>query len=352
MTIPRLGFISTLASSAVLAACSGAASPDGSIGVLSPEADARRRHSPSPTPSPTLSPTAAPTSSPSASPGGLIWGVTFDNVSGASTSQLAPAATMLQALNAAIGGKSWSRFVIDQGSDSATSNYTAAYAALSPYTNVMWEICDSSYVKSTSLSQYSAITSNFLAKFPNSTFEVGNELNGEWLGGSSYNSAVGLANPVVAKAYASWKLVASAGKQSALTLYYEPSQTVTNGYDMVTWAQKNFASLPDMANGLNKVLISYYETDNANVRPTLAQWTMIFQGLRAVFPNAAFGFGELGIDNPATSSTLAKAQSIMSYYYSLKPSVSNWCGGGFWWYSAEDLVPYSKPLFTLLQSLV
>jgi hypothetical protein len=260
---------------------------------------------------------------------------------------------MLAALGSAIGGKPWVRFVIDNGSSASVGNYTAAYNALSSYANIMWEICDSSYVQGTSQATYSQITSNFLAAFPGSAlWEVGNELNGEWLGGKSYNSAVGLANPPVAKAYASWKLVHNAGKQSALTLYYEPSQTVTNGYDMVTWAQKNFASLPDMAQGLNKVLVSYYEVDNENVRPTLAQWSSIFQGLRSVFPNAALGFGEFGLSNPATSSTLAKAQSIMTYYYGLRPAVFNWWGGGFWWYSGEDLVPDSKPLFSTLKLIV
>ena len=332
-------FLSAL-SGIALAGCAGSGSID-STGSLS--AEARRRRSPSPSPHP--SPSASPSAAPSISPGGLAWGVTLDSVDGQSS--FGPVVTALSSL----GVRPWVRLVIDNGSSAAVSNYTAAYNAISPVADIMWEICDSSYVQGTSLATYQQITSNFLAAFPNSgLWEVGNELNGEWLGGKPYSSAVGVNNPPVAKAYAAWKR--AAGKQTALTLYYEPSQTVTQGYDMVPWAQANFASLQDMAQGLNKVLISYYETDNNNVRPTLAQWTTIFQGLRAVFPNAGLGFGEFGLSNPATSSTLSKAQSIMSYYYGLRPAVSNWWGGGFWWYGAEDLVPNSKPLFTLLKSLV
>jgi hypothetical protein len=107
-----------------------------------------------------------------------------------------------------------------------------------------------------------------------------------------------------------------------------------------------------MALGLDQVLVSYYEVDNNNVRPTLAEWTTIFQGLQTVFPNASLGFGEIGLSTPVTSATLPCAQNIMSYYYTLKPSVSKWWGGFFWWYGQQDLVPTSQPLFALLKSSI
>jgi hypothetical protein len=340
----REEFLSALAGGTALVGCSGSGVPlpgDDASALLSQRS---RRPSSDPSPSPTQTPSSARTSSK-----GLAWGVTLDNVNGASAAQLSPVVAMLSALPV----RPWSRFVVDNGSSAATSNYSAAVSAIAPVSSIMLEICDSWYVKGTSFSTYKQITSSFLAAFPNlDLWEVGNELNGEWLGGTPYTSATGLNNPVVAKAYNAWKLVAEAGKQSALTLYYEPSQTVTPGYAMVPWAQANFASLPDMASGLNKVLISYYETDNQNIRPTLAQWTILFQSLHAIFPKAALGFGEVGMANPATSSTLSRAKSIMSYYYALAPSVSNWWGGFFWWYGQEDLVPDSQPLFALLKSLV
>ena len=37
-----------------------------------------------------------------------------------------------------------------------------------------------------------------------------------------------------------------------------------------------------MATGLDKVLISYYETDNNKIRPTLAQWTTLFQSPQVI----------------------------------------------------------------------
>ena len=118
---------------------------------------------------------------------------------------------------------------------------------------------------------------------------------------------------------------------------------MTSGYDMVPWTEANFASLPDMASGLSKVLVSYYETDNDNIRPTLAEWTTLFQSLATIFPNASLGFGEVGMDKPATSATLSQAESIMTYYYTLRPGVPSWWGGYFWWNAQEDSGPGHLP---------
>ncbi len=271
------------------------------------------------------------------------WGVTIDDVSNVSG---------LVASLSALSTKPIARICFDAGK--GPSDFASAISALSPVAYMMGQPFDSLDVPKTSLSQYTSTTSAYLSAFPNLTaWEVGNEINGEWLGGTPYTgsgAATGTSNPVVAKAYAAWQLVRAAGKKTALTLYYEPAQTVTSGYDMVPWAAQNIPS--DMKAGLDYVLVSYYETGNQGIRPTLAQWTTIFLQLQAIFPNSYLGFGEVGMDNPATSSTLAQAESVMSYYYSLKPAVQNWIGGFFWWYFAEDCVPNSTPLWSVLNSVI
>jgi hypothetical protein len=147
-----------------------------------------------------------------------------------------------------------------------------------------------------------------------------------------------------------WKLVHNAGHKTALTFYYEPSPGA--GYDMVGWAANLAKGLPDMAAGLDYILVSYYETDNNDVRPTLAEWETLFTSLHNDFPNAKFGFGEIGLDNPVTSGTLSQAESIMAYYYGLQPVIpgATWVGGDFWWYWAEDYDNAS--LDTTLKSIV
>jgi hypothetical protein len=300
-------------------------------------------------PAPTLTPTTTRTASPSPAHTPTIltsnrwWGVTIDDVR-----NVAGLVASLSALQA----KPIARICFD--AESSPSDFASAISAISPVAYIMGQPFDSLDVPKTSLSQYTATTSAFLGAFPNlSAWEVGNEINGEWLGGTPYTgsgAATGMSNPVVAKAYGAWQLVRAAGKKTALTLCYEPAQTVTAGYDMVPWATQNIPS--DMAAGLDYVLVSYYETDNQGIRPTLAQWTTIFQQLQAIFPNSYLGFGEIGMDNPATSTTLAQAESIMRYYYALTPAVQNWIGGFFWWYFAEDCVPSSTPLWSVLDSVI
>jgi hypothetical protein len=319
-----LGELGTLGTLSVFAGCAGGASSLPSSDQYSPASFGRRHASPSPS-----APAPTPTPVPTILTPHQWWGVTIDD-----PSNVSGLVTALSGMKT----KPIARICFD--AESAPSSFASAIAAISPVAYIMGQPFDSSDVATTSLSLYTSTTSAYLSAFPNLTaWEVGNELNGEWLGSNAQ-----------AKAYAAWQLVRAAGKKTALTLYYEPSQTVTAGYDMVPWATQNIPS--DMKAGLDYVLVSYYESDNENVRPTLAQWTAIFQQLQAIFPNSYLGFGEVGIDNPATSATLAQAESIMKYYYTLTPQVQNWVGGFFWWYFAEDCVPGSKPLLPLLNSLI
>ncbi|MBV8147783.1 MAG: hypothetical protein JO092_01685 [Candidatus Eremiobacteraeota bacterium] len=247
--------------------------------------------------------------------------------------------------------------------DTTPSDYAAGVRNLAPIAHLMAEPVDSSEVKATPLAAYRSKFATFLAAFQNfELWEVGNELNGEWLGGKAYTHAVGLSNPPVAKAYAAWKVVSAARKATVLTLYYEPPRTVTAGYAMIEWARRNFAALPDMANGLDYVFISYYETDNDDIRPTPAQWSQLFGELHVIFPNAQLGFGEVGLDCPLGKTgrhcghpTLAQAESIMRYYYRLVPHLpvgARWAAGDFWWYAAEDFEPTTKPLYVYFRQVV
>jgi hypothetical protein len=71
-----------------------------------------------------------------------------------------------------------------------------------------------------------------------------------------------------------------------------------------------------------------------------------------LYPNAKLGFGEIGLPNAATSSTLAKATDIATYYYNLSINLSYYVGGYFYWYYAEDAIPYTtKPMWQTLNNL-
>ncbi len=315
---------------ALLAGCANGSSslgqPEGSVEAI----DAGHRRHPSPTPAPSAIPSAAPTGLRSLP--NPLGGVTVDDISNS-----AGVVSSLKLLT-----KPVTRIVFDK--QEPASYYLPAIEQFDNVGYTMGEILDSSDMSSVSVSALASRTASYLSALTTRVdiWEIGNEVNGEWLGAS-----------VPAKIQNTFTAVHASGYQTEMTLYYEPSQTVTPGYDMIPW-EENLSNVPsNMHAGLNYVLVSYYETDNNNIRPTQADWDVIFRKLAIDFPNAKLGFGEVGMDNPATSGTLAKAENIMAYYYGLKfPDVPQFVGGDFWWYFAEDCVPTTTPLLAELEKYI
>ena len=76
-----------------------------------------------------------------------------------------------------------------------------------------------------------------------------------------------------------------------------------------------------------------------------------FRKLHALYPHALLGFGEIGLRRPVRRHTIATARSLISYYYGLRIRLPYYAGGYFWWYYAEDCLPYSsKPLWSALRA--
>ncbi len=281
---------------------------------------------------------ASPRASATLAPvGSNLRGITFDNVSndcGATSSEL----TAEKALN-----DPTVRVVFDPGSASC---YRSAMEAFHQYGHTMGQLIDSSEMPRYTLARVRSRTSSYVSTLKSSVdiWEIGNEVNGEWLSRvtcSGGDECSAQADDVMSKVEAMYDAVTAAGGATALTLYYEPSQTVTPGYDMIPWEERYIPAT--MHQGLKYVLVSYYETDNDNIRPTPAQWDAIFKKLATDFPNAKVGFGEIGMDNPIKPSTLAKAEGIFNYYQTLHfPDIAQYTRAGFWWYGGEDLAPCTK----------
>jgi hypothetical protein len=98
-----------------------------------------------------------------------------------------------------------------------------------------------------------------------------------------------------------------------------------------------------MRQGLDYVLISYYEDDCNDLQP---DWLSVFQRLAQMFPSSKLGFGEIG--------TKLKERKIpyIQRYYNMHLSVPRYVGGYFWWYGRQDFVPWTKPLWTILNDVI
>ncbi len=221
--------------------------------------------------------------------------------------------------------------------------YAAAVRALQPVSYVMGELLDSSDFRHITTGTYNKRVKSYLSVLGNSVdvWEIGNEVNGNWTG---RYAAVG------AKLTTAYDDVHAAGRRSALTLYYNIGcGDGAAELDPIAFTQRYVPTA--VRDGLDYVLLSYYEGECRNIRPSAAIWSAYFARLHALYPHASVGFGEIGMAEPATASTLATARSLMAYYYGLDIALPYYVGGYFWWYYDEDCLPAgTKPLWSTLQS--
>ena len=240
-----------------------------------------------------------------------------------------------------------SRIVFQSGTNA--SDYTSAISTLRNTSYIMGEILDSTGLKSMSAANYKARTASFVNTYKNNVdiYEIGNELNGDW---------VGTPATILPKLQAAYDVVekdnANLNLKSAITLNYWPSSDCYSSpwEDTETFAN----SIPaEIKNGVDYVLLSFYETAcSPRAKPTNDQFVAIFSKLMTIFPNAKLGMGEIGAqgkaDGLATNPSLAEKQQLANRYYGMHNAIKaaigpRYVGGYFWWYYYQDAVPYTKP---------
>ncbi len=231
--------------------------------------------------------------------------------------------------------KPTARIVFDEGV--AASAYDAPIAELEPYCFIMGEILDSYYVSAYSVQQYLDRTTEYLDRFENNVdiWEIGNEVNGEWLGET---------DSVVKKIEGAYAIVADRDKKTALTLYYNASCYENPQNEMFTWVNENISE--SMKQGLDYVLVSYYEDDCENTVLSTDEWQAVFDSLHQTFPNSKLGMGECG-----TLMESRKAE-YMHRYYGMEIATPGFIRGYFWWYYKHDCVPKTKALWDTLDTIV
>lgn len=232
------------------------------------------------------------------------------------------------------------RIVFDEWVEPA--EYAVAVKEIGTVTDIQGLVVDSAYVKDYTVAQYIARTDAYVDQFFSDVqiWEIGNEVNGEWLGATK---------DVVAKIAGAYRVVKMRGGKTAITLYYngpydngQPSDKncwQDPNHQMMRWAEANIA--PAMRAGLDYVWVSFFEDDCKNIQP---DWQAVFTWVAATFPNAIIGIGECGTENEAY-----KATYINRYYRDLNVKQDRFAGAFFWWYGKQDFVPKTNPLWTVVQ---
>jgi len=205
------------------------------------------------------------------------------------------------------------------------SSYVSLFQAIHDVAYIMACPCDSDYMISyTTVAAYQKRFSDSVAALGAyvDLWEIANEVNGEgWLGTDEQF----IAN----KMYAAYTYIHGLGLKTVLTPYeFRPGdQSMT----MEAWLQQYVPA--DMKQGVDYVMVSYYEDDNGGYQP---DWPTVFGSLHSLFPNSKLGFGECG--NTASSATVSSKIAMASHYYSMPKYLPSYVGGYFWWYWAEDCV--------------
>lgn len=203
--------------------------------------------------------------------------------------------------------------------------YATATREIHEVSFVMGELLDSYFVKKHNVRDYVDRARRYVGALGPwvDIWEVGNEVNGQWLGDTP---------SVIAKVGGAYDVVKATGGRTALTLYHDESSD-----GMLEWAEHH---VPDrLKEGLDYVFVSFYEDHQGGIKP---DWQHVFARLTEMFPHAQVGFGEVG-----TEYRRFKPDYIRRYY-GMQISQPNFAGGYFWWYYKQDMVPRTKPLHAVL----
>jgi hypothetical protein len=227
------------------------------------------------------------------------------------------------------------RVVLDQGTPPA--DYVDSVRKLAAVADVMALPLDSSDMAGIDAAQAGERARRYLDALQDAApiWEVGNEVNGNWVG----------ADPV-GKVEAMFDAARAHGRRTALTFYYE--NPATPGHDMLPWIDANIPPGHRLRTGLDYVLVSYYEDQNGGHQLTQQEIDAIFSGLAQRFPNAKVGFGEFGWGSRIPSDPAARAD-LIGRFLSYTSSEPAFVGGGFYWHFRQTMSPKSKPDYGLLR---
>jgi hypothetical protein len=233
---------------------------------------------------------------------------------------------------AAMPRRPMARVVFDL--DQPPGAYRGPLAAIGRVADVMGELLDSRFVAQVTTDAYAARAEAFVRTLgPRvDVWEVGNEVNGEWLGKPG---------EVAAKVEGAYRVVKAHGGRAAVTLYYNEGCRGHPGADPVRWAGERLSA--EVRAGLDYVFVSRYEDDCPGPEP---DWPAVFARLARLFPRAGLGIGECGTKAPD------RKEALVRRYYGMRLSEPRFVGGYFWWDFGSDMVPSSRPLHGLVRDLM
>lgn len=272
-------------------------------------------------------------------------GFTMDESQASGTTYQTPVnkiQTMTSSTPAAETG--WVRFVFDP--TVATTSYANEITyAHSKGLKVLAEPVDSAFCDSGSpTAGFGCTFASYHTAFVNATtqltgtaapdaFEIGNEVNGDWVLSSGSNTPA--ARLVDAATVVSTN---APGKLRVVTLFYQINTARSASASMFNWARTNLTSA--IRASIDTVLISTY----VEQAPLGLAFDQVMRQLQTEFAGKTIGIGELGYWiagqrywwaysnlSSASNPTAAQLQPIANQYYRASLGYAGSVSGGFWW---------------------
>lgn len=220
--------------------------------------------------------------------------------------------------------KLWVRIVVDAGVP--ISEYLIPFKTIAMVAPIMVMLCDSFVFKDLNAEQYLERTKQIhqiLGAYI-SVYEIGNEINGDWLGTDVSNKVIAVRDYCVNNLL-----------KTSLTMYSDELDS------WKPWMSANASTIFSV----DWLLLSEYPHDNNGHRVIFSDF---IKHCKSLNPKALIGWGECGI------ATVSKKISEFNYYYktqnNLYKSDLRYLGGYFWWYQ-KDFVSLTPKLLTSLKTV-
>ncbi|MEA4896657.1 MAG: hypothetical protein VB065_03510 [Eubacteriales bacterium] len=236
----------------------------------------------------------------------------------------------------------WIRIVFDAGNGPSDYEQMVRYAK-SKGLMILGQPVDSFYDKEYTVEQYLERFKAFIRAFPEiDTWEIGNEVNGSWLTDSIAEKVARTADYVHN----------TAKKKTVLTLFWQIN-TGSKECALFNWAASNLS--PATRQNIDVALISLYPEQ----APMGLAFDQVMNQMRAEFPKAQIGIGELGYWEPEqqywwaydkSSPNKAARHAVLKQYYNAALGYRGSVGGGFWWDFREQF-PRDKAMTDIIRAL-
>ena len=258
---------------------------------------------------------------------GEWWGVTVDRVS-----EYATVVDSIANLVENAAGRARVRIVFDEGV--AATNYdTIVAAAQAAGLEVVGEILDSYAMSLYSLPAFQARVQEYVDHFPTiDVWEIGNEVNGEWLGPDVAAKIAWAADYVKTQ---------DPGDTTMLTFYWQMGTAAGAATSLFQWIDDHVDA--SLRADVDVVALSAWIGD----APLGVAHDEVFERLHALFPAQRIVMGELGYWSPGTTKawwwrsetdpTGAVRRAVAEQMYLANLSFDYADGGVFWWYYFDEM---------------